>query len=136
VNPAGEVEADRAADRAVRRPTAAGAAPPPEFVGEAIGDDGAWTVRGSTRLFIQPTDPVAAADALVTNFHLPGSSLLMLVAAMAGPAVWREVYEHAVRQRFRFYSYGDAMLILPATPAGGRAPGDGNSEGREYHEPA
>jgi S-adenosylmethionine:tRNA ribosyltransferase-isomerase len=51
-------------------------------------------------------------DALLTNFHLPRSSLLMLVAAFAGHDFVLEAYRHAVEQRYRFYSYGDAMLVL------------------------
>ncbi|MFH1842841.1 MAG: S-adenosylmethionine:tRNA ribosyltransferase-isomerase [bacterium] len=73
-----------------------------------------WEVVGETRLFIRPPDEVTAVDGLLTNFHLPGSSLLMLVAAFAGETTWRRAYAHAVDAGFRFYSYGDAMLILPA----------------------
>ena len=53
-----------------------------------------------------------AVDAMVTNFHLPQSSLLMLVSAFAGIELTRAVYRHAVRERYRFFSYGDCMLIL------------------------
>jgi S-adenosylmethionine:tRNA ribosyltransferase-isomerase len=66
---------------------------------------------GETRLFIRPPMPVRAADLLVTNFHLPRSTLLMLVAAMAGYELTMRAYDLAVRERYRFYSYGDAMLI-------------------------
>ena len=52
------------------------------------------------------------ADALLTNFHLPRSSLLMLVSAFAGKDLVLDAYRHAVEQRYRFYSYGDCMLIL------------------------
>lgn len=68
--------------------------------------------RGDTDLFIRPGYEFRSVDALVTNFHLPKSSLLMLVAAFAGYDFMREAYEAAVRERYRFYSYGDAMLIL------------------------
>lgn len=85
----------------------------PEFAGEATRRDGHWEVAGQTRLFLRPPDRVTAVDGLLTNFHLPGSSLLMLVAAMAGEKTWPEVYGHAVSRRMRFYSYGDCMLILP-----------------------
>ena len=51
-------------------------------------------------------------DALLTNFHLPRTTLLLLVAAFAGGPLMREAYAHAVRQEYRFYSYGDAMLIV------------------------
>lgn len=67
--------------------------------------------RGWTDLFIRPPYTFRAVDALVTNFHLPRSSLLMLVAAFAGRALTLEAYAHAIRERYRFYSYGDAMVI-------------------------
>ena len=67
---------------------------------------------GETSLFIHPGHRFAAVDALVTNFHLPCSSLLMLVAAFAGTDLTLAAYRHAVRTGFRFYSYGDAMLIV------------------------
>ncbi len=85
----------------------------PVFRGEAVRKGGHWDVTGTTRLFVAPPDTVSGADGLLTNFHLPGSSLLMLVAAVAGDPAWRRVYEHAVAARMRFYSYGDCMLILP-----------------------
>ena len=85
----------------------------PLFAGEARRQGEAWEVGGVTRLFIKPPDRITGADGLLTNFHLPGSSLLMLVAAFAGDCVWRRAYARAVSERFRFYSYGDAMLILP-----------------------
>ncbi len=86
---------------------------PPVFVGEARRGDEGWDVSGLTRLFVMPPDAVGAADGLITNFHLPGSSLLMLIAAFAGDGIWRGVYDHAVAEAFRFYSYGDAMVVLP-----------------------
>jgi S-adenosylmethionine:tRNA ribosyltransferase-isomerase len=67
---------------------------------------------GSTELFIHPGHAFRVVDAMLTNFHLPRSSLLMLVAAFAGRALTLEAYRYAVRERFRFYSYGDAMLIV------------------------
>jgi S-adenosylmethionine:tRNA ribosyltransferase-isomerase len=67
---------------------------------------------GETSLFIHPGHRFAAVDALFTNFHLPQSSLLMLVAAFAGTDLTLAAYRHAVSAGFRFYSYGDAMLIL------------------------
>lgn len=84
----------------------------PLFEGTARHRAGGWEVSGTTRLFIRPPDTIAAADGLLTNFHLPGSSLLMLVAALAPEPLWRDAYVQAVAHRFRFYSYGDAMLIL------------------------
>ncbi len=66
---------------------------------------------GETRLFINPGFRFRAVDALLTNFHLPQTTLLSLVMAFAGEALACEAYECAVRHRYRFYSYGDAMLI-------------------------
>jgi S-adenosylmethionine:tRNA ribosyltransferase-isomerase len=73
---------------------------------------------GRTRIFIYPPRAFAIVDALVTNFHLPRSTLLMLVSAFAAPGESRgrdlilRAYTEAVAQRYRFFSYGDAMLIL------------------------
>ena len=67
---------------------------------------------GETRLFILPGFRFRVVGGLLTNFHLPQSTLLMLVAAFAGRELILEGYEHAVRERYRFYSYGDCMLIL------------------------
>ena len=66
---------------------------------------------GETSLFVRPGHRFQATDALITNFHLPKSTLLMLVAAFAGYDFMRRAYEAAVAHRYRFYSYGDAMLI-------------------------
>jgi S-adenosylmethionine:tRNA ribosyltransferase-isomerase len=66
---------------------------------------------GTTELFIMPGYPFKMTDALITNFHLPRSSLLALVAAFAGIEKTLAAYQHAIEQRYRFYSYGDAMLI-------------------------
>lgn len=85
----------------------------PVFAGVAERRGDHWEVSGQTRLFISPPERITAADGLLTNFHLPGSSLLMLVASLMGQDVWRGVYEHAVSRNLRFYSYGDCMLILP-----------------------
>lgn len=79
----------------------------------AARDDG--SVRSGpadTRLLIAPGYRFRVVDRLVTNFHLPRSTLLLLVAAFAGYDLIRSAYEHAVRQRYRFYSYGDAMVIV------------------------
>ncbi|GJL62046.1 MAG: S-adenosylmethionine:tRNA ribosyltransferase-isomerase [Nitrospirales bacterium] len=67
--------------------------------------------EGQTNLFVTPGYRFQVVDALLTNFHLPGTTLLMLIAAFAGLEQSRAAYEHAVRERYRFYSYGDAMLI-------------------------
>jgi S-adenosylmethionine:tRNA ribosyltransferase-isomerase len=66
---------------------------------------------GETNLFITPGYRFQVVDALITNFHLPRSTLLMLVSAFAGVRTLREAYRHAVEQRYRFFSYGDAMLL-------------------------
>jgi S-adenosylmethionine:tRNA ribosyltransferase-isomerase len=66
---------------------------------------------GETDLFIYPGFRFRIVDRLLTNFHLPKSSLLMLVAAFAGLDQVRRAYAHAIEQRYRFFSYGDAMLI-------------------------
>ncbi len=68
--------------------------------------------EGIARLFIRPGDPFRVIDALITNFHLPGSTPLILVAAFAGLELVRRAYAEAIRMQYRFYSYGDAMLIL------------------------
>lgn len=68
--------------------------------------------QGRTNLFIQPGYNFQAVDCLLTNFHLPGSTLLVLVAAMAGYDLIMEAYRQAIAERYRFYSYGDAMLIV------------------------
>jgi len=68
---------------------------------------------GETRIFIVPGYKIESVDALITNFHLPESTLLMLVSALAGRELILDAYKHAVEQRYRFFSYGDAMLILP-----------------------
>jgi S-adenosylmethionine:tRNA ribosyltransferase-isomerase len=68
--------------------------------------------EGETRIFIHPPQVVRSVDHLVTNFHLPRSTLLMLVASFAGIDLIRDAYARAVEERYRFYSYGDAMLIL------------------------
>lgn len=70
---------------------------------------------GDTRLFIYPGYRFRCVDAMLTNFHLPESSLLMLVAAFAGQTSVMNAYQHAVAERYRFFSYGDAMFVMPQT---------------------
>ena len=67
--------------------------------------------NGETDIFILPGYEFKSVDAMITNFHLPKSSLLMLVAAFAGTETILQAYEHAVRERYRFFSYGDAMFL-------------------------
>ena len=68
--------------------------------------------EGSTDIFIYPPYQPRAVDALLTNFHLPKSTLLMLISALAGREFILRAYAEAIRERYRFYSYGDCMLIL------------------------
>ncbi|MHC4525641.1 MAG: tRNA preQ1(34) S-adenosylmethionine ribosyltransferase-isomerase QueA [Planctomycetota bacterium] len=67
--------------------------------------------QGKTKLFIQPGYDFKIVDAMVTNFHLPKSTLLALVGAFAGLDTVMDAYQHAIEQKYRFYSYGDAMFI-------------------------
>ncbi len=76
----------------------------------ARGDIAAWS--GETDLYVYPPYEFRAADALITNFHLPRSTLLLLVSAFAGSDLIRHAYAEAIRMNYRFFSYGDAMLIL------------------------
>jgi S-adenosylmethionine:tRNA ribosyltransferase-isomerase len=73
--------------------------------------------RGATRIFIKPGYRFRAVDAMVTNFHLPESTLLMLCAAFAGREALLAAYAHAVQARYRFFSYGDAMFLTPSASA-------------------
>lgn len=68
--------------------------------------------RGESRLYIHPPYQFRAIDGLITNFHLPRTTLLLMVQALAGAELLRQAYEEAVAKEYRFYSYGDAMLIL------------------------
>jgi S-adenosylmethionine:tRNA ribosyltransferase-isomerase len=80
----------------------------------AAGEDGVihpWS--GETRIFITPGYRFRAVGGLMTNFHLPRSTLFMLVSAMMGLERMRAAYEHAIAEKYRFYSYGDASLLLP-----------------------
>lgn len=80
--------------------------------------DGTHFVReGATRLFITPGYTLRTADHLMTNFHLPESTLFVLVSALLGLDLAQAAYAEAIRERYRFFSYGDAMLILNARPA-------------------
>ena len=74
--------------------------------------DGLGPASGWTRKYIRPPYDFQAVDVLMTNFHLPRTTLLLLVAAFAGEDLLRRAYLHAVEKRYRFYSYGDAMLVV------------------------
>jgi len=79
----------------------------------ATRDGKLYPFAGETQIFIFPGYRVTSIDGLLTNFHLPQSTLLMLVSAMAGREFMLDAYRHAVEERYRFFSYGDAMLMLP-----------------------
>ena len=82
---------------------------------ESVAKEGrAQAGSGETRIFIYPGYRFQMIDALITNFHLPESTLLMLVCAFAGTENVLRAYRHAVEQRYRFFSYGDAMLVFPS----------------------
>jgi S-adenosylmethionine:tRNA ribosyltransferase-isomerase len=95
-----------------RRVVAVGTTTTRALESAAAGTGAVVAGAGSTSLFISPGYQFRAIDALLTNFHLPRSSLLMLVAAFAGRDLTLAAYREAVRREFRFYSYGDAMLVL------------------------
>jgi S-adenosylmethionine:tRNA ribosyltransferase-isomerase len=78
----------------------------------AAGDGSVRAGWGETRIFIRPPAQPRVVDALVTNFHLPRSTLIMLVAAFAGYDLTMRAYREAIAERYRFYSYGDAMAVL------------------------
>ena len=82
----------------------------------AARDDGSVAAGSAeTQIFITPGYDFRIVDALITNFHLPRSTLLILVSAFAGSAAIRAAYAHAIVQRYRFFSYGDAMLLQPGS---------------------
>ena len=82
----------------------------------AMSDGELHPVAGDTSIFIFPGYRIRSVDALLTNFHLPESTLLMLVSAFAGHTRTFDAYRHAVQQRYRFFSSGDAMLVWPERP--------------------
>ncbi len=82
-----------------------------ESAAQASGAIAPW--RGETDIFIYPGFQFRVTDALMTNFHLPKSTLMMLVAALIGQVRLRQIYAHAVDQEYRFFSYGDASLLIP-----------------------
>jgi S-adenosylmethionine:tRNA ribosyltransferase-isomerase len=82
-----------------------------ETAARAGGAIAPWS--GDTDIFIYPGFEFRVTDALMTNFHLPRSTLLMLVSALMGQAEIRDIYAHAVENRYRFFSYGDASLLIP-----------------------
>jgi len=91
-----------------------------ESAADAAGRMQPW--RGTTDIFIYPGYRFRVTDALMTNFHLPKSTLMMLVSALMGKDVVDRIYAHAVARRYRFFSYGDASLLIPEGRAGGGQP--------------
>ncbi|NIY72700.1 tRNA preQ1(34) S-adenosylmethionine ribosyltransferase-isomerase QueA [Marivivens donghaensis] len=83
------------------------------LIESAATDDGIAPWEGPTDIFITPGFTFRVADALMTNFHLPKSTLMMLVSALLGVKEIRAVYDHAVTNGYRFFSYGDASLLIP-----------------------
>jgi S-adenosylmethionine:tRNA ribosyltransferase-isomerase len=113
----GEVSPDAAAEIAATR--AAGGRVIPvgttalRLIEAAAADGGIAPLRGETDIFITPGYRFRVSDGLMTNFHLPRSTLMMLVAALMGTERIRGIYSHAISQRYRFFSYGDASLLMP-----------------------
>ena len=85
--------------------------------------------EGSTQVFIHPPYRFRAVDALMTNFHLPRTTLLVLARTFAGDELMRRAYDEAIRQEYRFYSYGDAMLMFVEMWRGHSGP---NDEARQF----
>ena len=86
------------------------------LIESATGEDGMFRpFEGDTAIFITPGYRFRGIDGLLTNFHLPRSTLFMLVSALMGRERMQTAYAHAIEQRYRFYSYGDASLLLPET---------------------
>ena len=83
-----------------------------EACGKTVGKSGLQPQQGETDIFIYPPYDFQVVDSLLTNFHLPKSTLLMLVSALAGKELMLEAYRKAVEERYRFFSYGDCMLII------------------------
>jgi S-adenosylmethionine:tRNA ribosyltransferase-isomerase len=83
------------------------------LIESAATDAGLAPWQGPTDIFITPGFRFRVADGLVTNFHLPKSTLMMLVSALMGPDRIRAIYDHAIAERYRFFSYGDGSLLLP-----------------------
>lgn len=104
-------EAINAARRAGKRIVAVGTTAC-RVLESAVGPEGIVPQRGMTDIFIYPPYKFRSTDALITNFHLPRTTLLLLVCAFAGRELIMTAYKEAIQERYRFYSYGDAMLVL------------------------
>jgi S-adenosylmethionine:tRNA ribosyltransferase-isomerase len=83
------------------------------LIESAATEDGIAPWRGETDIFIYPGFRFRVADGLMTNFHLPKSTLMMLVSALMGRERIMALYAHAIAERYRFFSYGDASLLFP-----------------------
>jgi len=106
------ITADNAARMAAARRLVAVGTTSVRTLESAMRDGGLRETAGETDIFIYPPFEFRATGAMLTNFHLPRTSLLLLVCAFAGKDLVLAAYRHAVEQRFRFYSYGDCMLIV------------------------
>jgi S-adenosylmethionine:tRNA ribosyltransferase-isomerase len=82
----------------------------------AVEDGRLHEFSGDTAIFITPGYRFRAVDLMLTNFHLPRSTLFMLVSAFSGLETMQQAYKHAISSGYRFYSYGDACLLYPAGP--------------------
>lgn len=108
--PAETVEAIRACKTSNKRVIAVGSTATRALESAALGGElKSW--QGETNIFIHPPFHFRVIDGLITNFHLPRTTLLLLVAAFAGTELTKNAYDEAIRERYRFYSYGDAMFI-------------------------
>jgi S-adenosylmethionine:tRNA ribosyltransferase-isomerase len=87
-----------------------------ESAARASGDNPLQAFNGDTDIFIYPGFQVKVVDAMVTNFHLPESTLIMLLSAFAGYEAVMNAYQHAITQKYRFFSYGDAMFVTKKAP--------------------
>jgi len=114
------VQAIQRAKQAGRKTVAVGTTVVRALESAAAQEGGLQPYRGETGLFIVPGFSFRVVDALLTNFHLPRTTLLMLVSAFGGKGLLRQAYQEAVARRYRFYSYGDAMLIRQKAKSEGR----------------
>lgn len=110
--PAQSAQAVTAARAAGGRVVAVGTTSVRTLESAAARPEGFGAGQGRTDLFIYPPYSFRMVDAMLTNFHLPKSTLIMMISAFAGLEFVRAAYEEAIRERYRFYSYGDCMLIL------------------------
>jgi S-adenosylmethionine:tRNA ribosyltransferase-isomerase len=110
--PEGTAAAVKRAKTEARRVVAVGSTTTRALEDAALEGGGVRAGEGIASLFIAPGHHFRVVDGLLTNFHLPRSTPLMLVSALAGLHLTRKGYAEAIEERYRFYSYGDAMLIL------------------------